>query len=151
MKSKKKEPSISSLPTLQYGVGGGENGHVHRHVVGVGQPDHAVGAVVRDAAVVVQRDHAAMSAAGGQVEGRAEGRHGRPVAGRIGVELAAGRRGPGDQLGVHEVVHVLAVLAVLPGHGLLDGPRGGQAGDAAVPVGVGGGGKKKKSYITKYI
>lgn len=117
---------------MKYGVGRREDRHVHGRVVGVRQPDDAVSAVVRYAPVVVQRDHAAMSAAVGDVEGGAEGGHTSVVAGWVGVDLA-GRRGAGDQFGVHEVVHVLAVLAVLPSQRLLDGPCGGQVGDAAIP------------------
>lgn len=117
---------------MKYGIGRWEDRHVHGRVVGVRKPDDAVGPVVRYAPVIVQRDHAAVSAAVGDVEGGAEGRHAGVVAGWVGVDLA-GRCGAGDQLGVHEVVHVLAVLAVLPGQRLLDGPCGGQVGDAAVP------------------
>ena len=49
-----------------------------------------------------------------------------------GVTLA-GRGGARDQLGIHEVVHILAVLAVLPREALLDGPCGREVGDTAIP------------------
>ena len=59
---------------------------------------------------------------------------GRRVVGE-GVRVnIAGWGGAGDQFGVHEIVHVLAVLAVLPGEALLNGPRGGEVRDTALPT-----------------
>lgn len=110
---------------MQYGIGGRENWHVHGRVVRVGQPDHAVGAVVSDVPVAVQRDQAPVSGAVGEVEGR-------PEDGAVG-DRVRGRSGGGHQFGVHEIVHVLAVLAVLPGKNLLDGPRGREVRDTAIP------------------
>lgn len=50
----------------------------------------------------------------------------------IRVNLA-GWGGARDQFGIHEVVHILTVLAVLPGEALLDGPCGREIGDTAIP------------------
>lgn len=64
------------------------------------------------------------------MQGRSVGR-GRSVVGNwIRVDLAGRAR---DQFSIHEVVHVLAVLAVLPGEGLLDGSCGREVGDTAIP------------------
>lgn len=41
----------------------------------------------------------------------------------ITVDLVS-KVGARDQFGVHEVVHIFTVLAVLSGEALLDGPRG---------------------------
>lgn len=55
----------------------------------------------------------------------------------------AGWVGARDEFGIHEVVHVLTVLAVLPGQALLDGPCGREVGDAAIP--------KKRKYGEIYV
>ena len=73
-----------------------------------------------------------MSATVSKMEGRSKARGHSVVGNCIRVNLA-GRGGARDQLGIHEVVHVLTVLAVLPGEALLDGPCGGEVRDAAVP------------------
>lgn len=45
--------SIGSALTLQDGIGGWKNGHVHSCVVRVGQPDDTVGTVMCDAPVAI--------------------------------------------------------------------------------------------------
>lgn len=50
------------------------------------------------------------------------------------IRVTAARWGRArDQFCIHEVVHILAVLAVLPGEALLDGPCGGEVRDTAIP------------------
>lgn len=38
-----------------------------------------------------------------------------------------------DKFGIHEVVHILTVLAILPGEALLYGPCGREVRDTAIP------------------
>lgn len=73
-----------------------------------------------------------MSATVGEMEGRSKARGHGAVGDWIRMYVA-GRGGAGHQLGIHEVVHILTVLAVLPGEALLNGPRGGQVRDTAIP------------------
>lgn len=54
------------------------------------------------------------------------------VADEVRVAITRGGRAR-DQLGIHEVVHILAVLAVLPGQPLLDGSCGREVGDSTIP------------------
>lgn len=73
-----------------------------------------------------------MCAAVSKMEGRPKaGGHGA-ARDWIGVTLARWGRAR-DQFGVHEVVHILAVLAVLPREALLDGACGREVRDAAIP------------------
>lgn len=95
-------------------------------------PDDAIGTVMCDAPIAIQSNHTPMSAAVGEVESRPKARGHGVVADWIGMTLARWG-GARNQLGVHEVVHIFTVLAVLPGEALLDGPRGGEVGNAAVP------------------
>lgn len=66
------------------------------------------------------------------MEGRSEAR-GYSVAGNwIRVTLPRWGRAR-HQFGIHEVVHILAVLAVLPREAFLDGPCGREVRDTAIP------------------
>lgn len=98
----------------------------------MGQPEDAVGTVMGDAPVAIQRDQTAMSAAVSEMEGRPEARGHDAVCHWIGVAIA-GWGGARDQFGIHEVVHILTVLAVLPGEAFLNGPCGREVRDTAFP------------------
>lgn len=73
-----------------------------------------------------------MSGTVSKMEGRPKARGHSVVGNWIRVTLAGRAR---DQFGIHEVVHILTVLAVLPGDALLDGPCGREVRDAAIPRG----------------
>lgn len=89
----------------------------------MGQSDDAVGTVMCNAPIVIQCDQAPMSATVSKMERRSKPRdHG--VFGNWDRVNLAGWVGARHQFGIHEVVHILTVLAVLPGQALLDGPCG---------------------------
>lgn len=66
------------------------------------------------------------------MEGRSKARDHSVVGNSIRVNLTRWG-GARDQFSVHEIVHIFTVLAVLPGEALLNGPCGGEVGDAAIP------------------
>ncbi len=73
-----------------------------------------------------------MSATVSKMQGRSKARGHSVVANWIRVNLTGWGRAR-DQLGIHEVVHILTVLAVLPGEALLDRPSGREVRDIAIP------------------
>jgi len=73
-----------------------------------------------------------MSATVSKLEGRSKA-WGHNVVGNWIRLTIAGRGRARDQLGIHEVVHVLTVLAVLPGDALLNGPCRREVRDTAIP------------------
>jgi len=77
-----------------------------------------------------------------KMEGRSKARSYSAIGNWIRMTLSRWRRAR-NQFGVHEVVHILTVLAILPGEVLLDGPRGREVGDTAIP---GKTQEKKKVY-----
>lgn len=89
----------------------------------MGQSDDAVGTVMCNAPIVIQCDQAPMSATVSKMERRSKARDHGVFGNRDRVNLA-GWVGARHQFGIHEVVHILTVLAVLPGQALLDGPCG---------------------------
>lgn len=73
-----------------------------------------------------------MSATVGKMEGRSKARGYSVVGNWIRMNLAGWGRAR-YQFGIHEVVHILTVLAVLPGEDLLNGPCGREVRDTAIP------------------
>lgn len=73
-----------------------------------------------------------MSATVSKMEGRSKDRGHSVVGNWVRVSIAGWGRAR-HQFGVHKVVHILTVLAVLPGEGLLNGPCGREVRDTAFP------------------
>lgn len=145
-----------AVPTLQDGIVGGEHRwHVHSGVI------RLLGACLRGGGRWVRQDEAVLRsllwvAASGSLDsiGRTVGQdRAACVIGRTwegcwavirqdmggGVVASGSDGGLRGQLAVHHVVHVLAILAVLPGQTLLNRPGGGQMRSIPVAVSVCGG------------
>lgn len=117
--------------TLKFSISGWKYWHVYSSVVRVIKSNYAVGTVMSNVSIVIYGDQTSTSATISEVEGRAIAGGHLDVGNQIGMIITwwAGSR---DQFGVHKVVHVLAVLAVMSRDSFLDGPCCGKVWEAAI-------------------
>lgn len=98
----------------------------------MGQSDDTVCTMMPNFPIAIYCNQTPMSATVSKMEGRSKARGHSTVGNWIRMTLT--RRGRArDQLSVHEVVHILTVLAALPREALLNGSCGREVRNTAIP------------------